>query len=267
MVEMIETRINKRWTLLLPEHRAARAEWFDGWEKERLASMHTHLSYKVEQWERRNGFAEGIAGRATLSPRPLIVDVGAEEGDFPALFSKWGCDLILVEPNPKVWPNVRAIWNANELRMPLMWWVGFASDHNDFDPIHNNVGSKGFVADDGWPWCAAGEVIGDHGFRHLAQQADSTPCIQLDELCRSHKVDAITIDVEGSELRVLHGSHRILRDDRPTVWVSCHTDYEWNDQMYAGVRSADVCEFMDGQGYDYELLAVDHEEHWMFTPR
>lgn len=257
MVEMIPTEINGRWTLLLPSYRAERAEWFTGWEKERLASMHEHIM-------QLRADAIGLYGQENV--RPVIIDVGAEEGDFPALWSQWGCDVILVEPNPKVWPNIKAIWQANELRAPLKWWVGFASDHNDFDPINNNVGSKGFADESGWPWCASGRVIGDHGFRHLGQQADSTPCIQLDELCRGVKVDAITIDVEGSELRVLHGSHRILREDRPLVWVSCHTDYEWNDQVYGGVRAEDVIAFMAGMGYRAEHLVTDHEAHYLFEP-
>lgn len=268
-VAMIETRINDRWTLKLPSHRAERAEWFTGWEKERLASMHDHLSALVARRDHYlaahgsyvSGIEESVGAR-----RPVIIDVGAEEGDFPALWSSWGCDVILIEPNPKVWPNIRAIWNANELRMPLAMWVGFAAEFNDFDPANNNVGSKSFISDDGWPWCAHGRVIGDHGFRHLGQQADSTPCIQLDELCLRHTVDAITIDVEGSELRVLHGAHRILREDRPLVWVSCHTDYDWNDQVYDGVRAEDVVAFVTSFDYDATHLVTDHEQHWLFTP-
>lgn len=256
MVAMIDTQINGRWQLRLPEHRAARPEWTTGWERERLDSMHEHL---------RALYLNGSSFPSAVR-RPVIVDVGAEEGDFPALFSQWGCDVALVEPNPKVWPNIKAIWEANALRHPIKWWVGFASDHDDFDPVHNNIGGAAFVGPDGWPFCAGGAVIGDHGFRHLGQQADSTPCVRLDTWMQ-RKVDAITIDVEGAEMRVLRGATRILQEDRPLVWVSAHTDYEWNDLVYDGVRPDDLVAWMNNRGYDAELLADDHEQHWFFQPR
>lgn len=257
---MIDTQINGRWQLRLPSHRAARPEWTTGWERERLDSMHEALVelYGAYVFERLNN--------PNNARRPVIVDVGAEEGDFPALFSKWGCDVVLVEPNPKVWPNIKAIWEANALRAPLKWWVGFAADFNNFDPPRNNINGQAFVADDGWPFCAGGPVIGDHGFRHLGQQADETPCITLDELCQSIKVDAITIDVEGAEMRVLRGATRILDTQRPLVWVSAHTDYEWNDIVYDGVRPDDLVAFMLNRGYRATKLADDHEQHWFFEP-
>ena len=70
----------------------------------------------------------------------------------------------------------------------------------------------------GWPECALGDVIGDHGFRHLAQEADATPQTMLDEWIGS-KVDIITMDVEGSEFEVLKGAIAILEWDRPVVFV------------------------------------------------
>jgi hypothetical protein len=60
------TLINGRWPLLLPDHRAARPSW-GWWEATRLAAMH-HF----------------------IQPGDVVYDVGAEEGDFPCLFSTWG---------------------------------------------------------------------------------------------------------------------------------------------------------------------------------
>jgi len=257
-VSMIETTINERWKLLLPEHRAARPEW-PVWEKERLASMHEHLTAlvrSVTDWSQIDPY----------SKRPVIIDVGAEEGDFPALWAQWGMDVILFEPNPKVWPNIKAIWDANFLPHPLAMFVGFASDQTNVSPPNDTVHSKGYLAEDGWPNCAHGEVIGNHGFRHLAEQAGETPQIEIDVFCAERTIHAITMDVEGSELRVLKGARRILERDRPLVWVSCHTDYEWNDTRYEGVRSVDVVEWMQGVVYVGEHLINDHEDHWFFRP-
>jgi FkbM family methyltransferase len=238
---MLPTTINERWELLLPAHRNARMEW-PVWEKERLASMHDLL---------RVG--------------DTIFDIGAEEGDFPGLWSSWGCEVVCFEPNPRVWPNIRAIWEANRFSPLFGWFVGFASDVTDLDPPASDVDQ---TEQDGWPICAYGEVIGDHGFRHLAQEAASTPQITIDDFCSQRGLfpDAITMDVEGSELRVLHGAVETLRARRTKVWVSIHTDLVWMDEIYGGVGRDDVIVFMDGLGYSAEHLATDHEEHWVFLP-
>lgn len=238
-VEMVPTLINERWELLLPKHRAVRPEW-PYWEKERIGSMYEHLE-------------EG----------DIIFDVGAEEGDMPGLWASWGCEVVCFEPNPKVWPNIRVIWEANGFPPLKDWWVGFAGDFTNKYPPEADVDQS---EKDGWPVSAWGRVIGDHGFRHLAQQADATPTISIDRWCQENGYypDAITMDVEGSELRVLAGAHDTLLNHHPKVWVSVHTDEKWMEKEYDGVNRQDVLDYMDKFGYEATHLATDHEEHWMF---
>lgn len=241
MTEMVPTLINDRWTLLLPEHRAARDSW-PTWEKERLAAMHD-----------------------TIRPGDVVVDIGAEEGDFPGLWASWGADVVLFEPNPRVWPNIRAIWEANGFRPPLGWFVGFASDETDLNPPHCDVRAEPV---DGWPACAYGPIIGNHGFRHLAEQTDTTPQVTLDDWCAEHGIrpDVLTIDVEGSELRVLRGADRLLYEDHPTVFVSIHTDEVWMDEKYDRVSEPDVTAWMHAHGYSGQHLITDHEMHFVYRP-
>lgn len=237
---MIETEINGRWKLLLPSHRAERAEWYTGWEKERLAAM-----------------AE------LIGPGDLVFDVGAEEGDFPALWALWGAGVYLIEPNPRVWPNIRAIFEANGLDHAVVGcWVGFAGDPST-ERFSTSWWQEHAARPDGdiWPSCAYGEVIGDHGFLVLPERPDC-PSTTIDEMAASAKPTVITIDVEGAELTVLRGADEVLRTARPAVFVSVHIDLPWIDEKYPGDTGAAVADYMTERGYVGRHLATDHEEHW-----
>lgn len=233
---MRETLINGRWPLLLPEHRAARPEW-PWWEATRIAAMAHHLG-----------------------PGDVVYDIGAEEGDMPALWASWGCEVVLFEPNPRVWPNIRAIWEANGLEWPLGCFVGFAAAEAGGDWPTEWLGRGQ------WPSCADGELIGDHGFLNLAERPD-VPRVTIDMAVTQHGAPtAITMDVEGAELEVLTGARETLETHRPKVWVSIHP--EFMADMYGIDGGVDVIRgFMAASGYREQFLSIDHEHHWMFLPR
>lgn len=249
---MIRTTMNGgRDVLELPEHRKVRWDELPFWEKPRLDSM-----------------------RANLRPGDVLYDVGTEEGDLSALFARWveqrGVSklggVVLMEPNPRVWPNIRAIWEANDLADPLLTWCGFAGPDTTTRPDWTNYfDGRGEHDATTWPECAYGPLIGDHGFLNLSERAEEVPTLSLDDLHRviARAPDAITMDVEGSELRVLQGCTHLLMEHRPLVWVSIHP--EFMRDLY-GDTVADLVEFMDGFGYQREHLAAEHEWHTFFYP-
>lgn len=227
-VEMVLTSINDRWNLLLPAHRAARPQW-PWWEATRLAAMY-HF----------------------MHPGMLVIDVGAEEGDFAALYARWGCRVILIEPNPKAWPNIRAIFQANELtRMIHTKFQCLCSDEDDSRlPLP-------FLFD--WPDAAYEPVVPDHGFMQLGDNAQRA---RLDSIIKG-PVDVITMDVEGGEFHVLRGAVETLALHRPMVFVSVH---EAEMLRLHNEKANDLFIFMERLGYAIEVLGSDHEEHVMFVP-
>jgi len=241
-------RLNGRWDLTLPQHR--QTQWTGGWEQKRLTAMHD-----------------------TIRPGDVIVDVGAEEGDMSALYALWAGrfgGVVLVEPDPRVWSNIRATWEANPGIAPVLdWFVGFAAAATDLEPPEDDVT---WLSEDwhGWPACSYDEIVTDHGFRHLDEQAAATPCITLDALItRRHvdykmpRVDVVTIDVEGSELEVLKGACAVLDEARPVVFVSVHPAF-MRDRW--GQTPDDLRRFMLRHRYQGTLIEATHEEHWRYDP-
>jgi hypothetical protein len=97
---MVKARRNGMYDIVLPKHRADRPQWYspEGWEKARLAALGNEIT------RQRDAGGE-----------PVVYYVGAEEGEMAALCQIWGANVVLFEPNQRVWSNIKAIWEANAL--------------------------------------------------------------------------------------------------------------------------------------------------------
>ena len=222
---MLKTRINGRWDIILPKHRAIRPEWStpEGWERARLDSMYWGLDEK-----------------------DILIYVGAEEGDIAGLCAMWAKEVILVEPNPKVFSNMKAIWEANNLPEPR-WFAGFAA--NETTPGAKLT--KGFAD-------IKGDPISDHGFVEL-HVSENLPKMKIDDM--GIIPTAITLDVEGSEFEVLKGAEQILRKYYPKIWLSLHPEFMFN---YYGVYGYELRNWLMDLGYKETLLDYQHECHLFY---
>lgn len=229
---MTETLINGRWTLDLPPARAARPEW-PWWEAARLSAEHAVI---------------------TGQRNPVVWCVGAEAGDFPALYASWGADVLLIEPNAAAWPSIRLVFEANKLCPWLAGlFVGFAAATSSADPIV----SIGWPAETDLPYTSA------HGWSHINDHPD-VQRVALDDLVdAADPPTVITIDVEGAEDEVLAGAEAVLAEHRPVVFISVHDQMMGEEfgydptRLYARLASVD---------YRLTHLATDHEEHVMAWP-
>ena len=228
MTKMIDTRINGKWNIVLPEHRSLRPEWDikkGGWERERLLHMSKHLDKS-----------------------DTVFYIGAEEADMCALVAKWGAKLVMFEPNELVMPNIKAIWEANNLNLDDTFYPCFVSDVTDnyIDPVT--------VRD------IKGEVIHDHGFKEL-RDPHGIPQLRIDDIVERTGIipTALSLDIEGSEGRALRGAEQTLRNHRPKIWLSLHPEFlreqygEWGAELRAWIISLGYKETL----IDYPL----HEVH------
>lgn len=231
---MTPTLINGEYPIVLPDFRKEFHDARPNWERGRLAHAREHLQ-----------------------PGMRVFDIGAEHGDFTALYQSWvGQDgsVIPVEPSVRYWPCIKATYEANAFPAPPWSFVGFAAD-----------GTSDVVqVCKGWPIQTHGEVVADPGFCHLAQQADSIPSIAVDDLAYLvGDPDVLMIDVEGAEWHVLKGAEGALRNRPVLVNVSVHepTMLDWY-----GRTLADLHELMHDYGYSGEELPHfgEGETFWVY---
>lgn len=234
---------NKDWNFWVPD---SIADWDapSHWERERLASMQRHLK-----------------------PGMVLYDIGVEHGWLSAVYGGFVGheNMVLVEPSPEFWPNIRMTWQHNGFPGPLAAYVAFAGDKVAGEPFS-----------DVWPAAADGPECGAMAYRYIGQHVD-IPTITIDRIAventyedwesraidRDGTPDAITIDIEGAELLALQGATDVLEQCRPLVWISIHPDLMERD---FGYTDTELHIFMAEMGYHGKHIHTDHEEHWLFTP-
>lgn len=236
MTEMINAKLNNEFEIILPKHRADRPEWYTekGWEKNRLQSMHKNLGTK-----------------------DIVYYVGGEEGEMVALCQIWGAEVVVFEPNPKVWSHYPLLWEHNKLNKPLACIPGFASDKiNNLSRIYYNE----------WPPEVNNQIEAAHGFKELYLEGDNYGQITIDSCVYEHNIKpptAISLDVEGSEGRVLRGATAVLKEFKPKIWLSGHPEFmvqQWNEYLY------DLRFWLWSLGYKETLLDYQHEVHLYYEP-
>lgn len=206
-----------------------------------------------------------------LEPGMVVYDVGAEEGEFSALYGHIvGPENVhLFEPTPSVWPNIRRAWEANFDALPGGAWYGFAG-------AGYSVGSVERLARE-WPPVCAGPLQPDSRFSVVTERPD-IPAITLDEYAdlTGESPDVVVIDVEGAEGLVVQGAGGIMAGPihlRPVFAVSVHppsflqrfpcTRYYDNGGRWS---SEHLFRMFSDRGYVGRHVHTDHEAHWIFTP-
>jgi FkbM family methyltransferase len=231
MTEMKKVIVNGEFEIALPDHRAARPEWYEpkGWEKPRLR----HMSENISSGD-------------------VMYYVGAEEGEFAALCQMWGAEVVVFEPNPKVWSHFPLLWSANNLDLPMVCIPGFASDKiNNLSRIYYNE----------WPPEVNNVIEAAHGFKELYLEGESYGQITIDSCVYDHGIKpptAISLDVEGSEWRVLGGAEKVMRKFKPKIWLSGHPEFmlqQWDESLY------NLRQWIKGLGYTEIILDYQHEVH------
>lgn len=193
-----------------------------------------------------------------LRPGDVLYDVGSEHGWISAIYAQHvgGENMVLVEPSPDFWPNIRGCWESNELGMPIATAEAFCGAQNVRPSMHAMS----------WPASSVGPECPAMAYRHLNHHAELIPTVTIDWLSvmTGKPPKGITIDVEGAELGVLKGAEGVLLNDLPHVWISVHPDLMTKD---FGTTRDELIEYLDSVQYHWKLLGIDHEQHFYAWPK
>ena len=236
----VDRMINGKYRVKMPKA-LAEHDSFDNWERERFECMEAHLKLG-----------------------DVLFDVGAETGHISAIYAGFvgAPNLVMFESNPDNWQNIKATWDEMGLAKPGATVVALVSDVGEQPEGTEELNKQ----EDGWPVCAlTGRIWTPRSYRYVWEHAHNTPQVTLDEFAAFSGwiPDAITIDVEGAELKVLRGAARLLRVRQPLVWVSIHPDLM---RANCGHEPEMVQRFMTDLGYCSTHLATDHEVHMFYEP-
>jgi len=240
-----EAVVNERWKVWMTDHRADLDKLCEGywrtWEKARFASM-----------------------AKNIKPGMTCFDIGTEQGELTAVVALFGGpeNMILCEPNPDLWPNIKAVWEANNYAKPKACLVALLSDRTAPAVAQDFDGSDR----DGWPVCAYGPIHTARSFRllNMIEFTHVTPQVTLDDWWEQTKInpDVLNIDVEGAELAILRGGQKMIAATRPLIYVSLHD--EMLIKWFPGHLPGLLHQLLQDLGYVGKHIAYDHEDHWLY---
>jgi len=221
------------YTIDLPEPLAS---WdvFSNWEKERTIAMAKNLK-------------KGM----------VLYDVGTEQGWLNIAYAKMVGpeNMVLIEPTPIFWPNIKAIWERNYEVAPFYCVPALVGDKEQGETSITHA----------WPKQAKGDLVDKNAYTYIHDNLDKVSMTTIDAIAALQYAppDAITIDIEGAELLALRGAKNTLKKHHPLVFVSIHPDLGERDY---GLKNGEVQEYLAQFGYKGKHIATDHEQHWFFYP-
>ena len=201
-----------------------------------------------DTWEK--GYVQELI--ATLKPGMTVYDIGAENGETTVLAGKLvgGEKVHIFEPNESYFPNIKAIWNANNLKKPASSFNGYVYEESSEIAYYQNFEMLGY-----------GDIF--HGCLHPNHIDTPMQTISIDDHCKNFELpDVVIMDIEGGELAAVRGAINTIQNHSPIFFISIHE--KWFIKHRSNGTKQDLIDIFIENGYDAIHLSTDHEEHWKF---
>ncbi len=175
------------------------------------------------------------------APMSLVVDVGANVGDFSMGIRKYAKKVIAIEPSSEFADLLKLNLSANEVHNVSLLRLAL---HDKDESVHlNGQGSNIYVQAEG----NGNEIVPGRTLDGILDGVSS--------------VDIVKIDSQGSELRILSGMRDMLTEKRISLIV-----VEVHEKL--GITIEEVVKFMRSVGYQCVLVDsyLFDQPHLYFQP-
>lgn len=180
--------------------------------------------------------------RRTLRPGMTAVDAGANAGEVTLHIAQLvgpAGRVIAVEPVPPIADRLDENLKRNGLELRVR-------------VIRSALGDRAGTLS----LAAVTPGIRNQGLSSVASAHQDcirldVPCVPLDDLIGSQRVDLIKVDVEGAEAAVLRGAMRALERCRPLLCLEFRTEH----LRRTGTRPDELINLLDSLDYRYGLIS------------
>jgi FkbM family methyltransferase len=177
--------------------------------------------------------------RDSVGPGMLVLDIGAHLGLYSLIAASRAARTVYAfEPDPRTFPHLVRNIEANGLRGRVTPVRRAVSDRGGDEPL---------FLDDGSPAVSA-LVAADR-----SEPAVPVPCLSVDEfVAADQRVDIVKLDVEGAELRALHGMSRTIA--RASEFLTMFIEVHPGSLHAAGCSVEAVLGELDAMGLHARLI-------------
>ena len=246
MTEFVKVRMNDHTDVCIPLGRAMPGNT-------KVGDANVYTSYEPKRCD---------SMEQRLKKGDVLFDIGIADGWLSAMYAQWvGAEnMCLFEPTWQVWPNIKAIWEANNLCEPRSAFYGFVGERTELVPP---AAVENFQYKGKWPVAVYGSMIEEMCFRSLRTGRPYIPQTTIDDfVARTNIIPrGISIDVEGAEFLVLQGAKETLLNHKPLIWLSLHDingaiTYDYNS------CKEEVFQYLTACGYKMTWLEDYGDSHW-----
>lgn len=177
--------------------------------------------------------------RSIAKPGMNVLDVGLHRGVTTVALAKSigpGGHVYAFEPVPEFYNAVRENLSRNRVKNAEVFELAL-SDQKERLRFYKREGSSGIVPGEN------AEVL----------TVKATTIADFLALRDVNGIDVLSMDCEGSELRVLQGARSLLREQAPQIFCEIHHNFLES----LGKSAGDVAGYLESLGYRVQPLSVE----------